>query len=82
MELNLEGFDLEDHVGGDGAFFSEEGIGQSGFGDGADFPGDAEGDLVNGPEGLLVQEGFPGAGQLQVVSHIVFGFFGLETGRW
>ena len=36
---------------------------------------------MDGPEGLVVEERFPGSGQLEVVSYIVFGFLGLETGE-
>jgi len=59
----------------------EEGIGEGRFGDGAYFPGNAEADLMNGLEGLVVQDRLLGAGQLQVMGHIAFGFLRWETGQ-
>ncbi|MGC1402872.1 MAG: hypothetical protein WA974_08080 [Thermodesulfobacteriota bacterium] len=38
----------------------KHGIGQSGFGDSADFYRDAEGDLMDGLECLVIKEGFLG----------------------
>ena len=79
--LSFEVFHFEGHVGGDGAFLVEQCVCQSGFGNGADFPGDAEADLMDGPEGLVVEERFPGAGQLEVMGHIALGFLRLEAGQ-
>ena len=59
----------------------EHGIGQSGFGDGADFSGDAEGDLMDGQEGLVIEERFLGAGELEMMDDIVFGFVRREAGH-
>ena len=79
--LSFEIFDFEDHLGGDGAFLIEHGIGEGGFGDGADFSGDAEGDLMDGCKGLVIEEGLLGAGEFKVMGDIVFGFFQAEAGH-
>ena len=81
LGLALEVFHFQHHIGGDGAFLIEEGVGEGRFGDGAYFPGNAEADLMNGLEGLVVKDRLLGAGQLQVMGHIAFGFLRLETGQ-
>ena len=54
LKLTFEAFDLEDHFGGDGTFLVEHGIGEGGFGDGAYFSWDAEGDLMDGIECVFI----------------------------
>ena len=65
--LAFEVFDFEDHLGGDGAFLVEHGVGEGLLDDGADFSGDAERDLMDGFEGMLVEDRFFGAGQFEVM---------------
>ena len=70
--LCFEAFYLEDDVGVDGAFLIEHGVSEGGFGHGADFPGDAERDLMNAIKGLFIEDGLFCAGQFKVMSDIVF----------
>jgi hypothetical protein len=77
--LSFEAFDLEDHFGGDDPFLVEHGIGEGGFGDGADFSWDAEGDLMDGIEGFFIEDGFLCAGELEVVGHVIFGLIGAKA---
>jgi len=75
--IPTQGFHSEDHLRGDGALLIEHGIGESGFGNGPYFSGDAEGALVNGLEGLLVEDGLVCTCKLEVMGEIVLGFMGI-----
>jgi hypothetical protein len=74
--LAFEVLDLEHHFRGDGAFLVEHGVGKGLLDDGADFSGDAEGDLMDHFKGMLVEDRFSCARQFEVMGDIVFGLFG------
>ena len=59
----------------------EHGEGEGLLDEGADFSGDAEGDLMNRFEGWFIQERFFGSGQFEVMGDIEFGFLGGEAGH-
>ena len=79
--LPFETFDFEYHFRRNGTFLIEHGIGEGGFSDGTDFSGDSEGDLMDGGKGLIIEEGFLGAGEFEMMEDIVFGFVGSQTGH-
>ena len=73
--LAFEVLDFQDHLGADGAFLVEQGIGQSLLDDGADLSGDAEGDLMDRIQSMIVQDRLSCASEFQVVVDIGFGLF-------
>ena len=79
--LSFEVFDSEHHLRGDGAFLIEHGVGESLLGDGSYFSWDAEAELVNGLEGLLVEDGFFGPCQGHVMRYVLSGLFRAERGH-
>jgi hypothetical protein len=54
--LSFEVFDLQDDICGYGSFLVKHGVGESGLGDGADFSGDAERELVDCIQGVLIED--------------------------
>ena len=60
-------------------FLIKHGVGEGLFYDGADFSRDAERDLMDGFEGMLVEERLFSPRQFEVMGDIVFGFFGIEA---
>ncbi len=57
----------------------EHGIGEGLLDDGADFSGDAERDLMDGFQGMIVEDRLSCARQFEVMSDIVFGLFGVKA---
>lgn len=56
--LSLEVFDLQDDFCRYSSFLIEHGIGERGLGDDADFSRDAEREIVDGTDGVFVEDGF------------------------
>ena len=79
--LSFEVFDLQDDIWGYGSFLIKHGVGESGLGDGADFSGDSEREIVDGTDGVFIEDGFRSARQFQVVEDIGFGFLPTESGH-
>ena len=79
--LSFEALYLEDDIGVDGVFLIEHGVCESGFGDGADFSRDAERDLMNAIESLVIEDRLFCAGQLKVMSDIMFALLGAQGGH-
>ena len=57
----------------------EHGVGEGLLDDGADFSGDAERDLMDGFEGMVVEERLLCTRQFEVMIDIVFGLFGSKA---
>ena len=57
----------------------EHGVGKGLLDDGADFSGDAERDLMDGLDGMLVEERLFCPCEFEVMGNIVFGLFGIKT---
>jgi len=76
--LSLEVFDLQYDFSGDGAFLVEHGVSEGSFGDGADFSGDPERELVDGLHGRWVEDGLFGACEVEVMGDVVCGFLGAD----
>jgi hypothetical protein len=79
--LSFEALYLEDDIGVDGVFLIEHGVCESGFGDGADFSRDAERDLMNAIESLVIEDRLFCAGQFEVVSDIMPALLRAERGH-
>ena len=75
---SLEGFHLEHDLRGDGSFLIEHGVCEGLLGDGADFSGDAEVELMNGFESLVIEDGLLSACKLEVMVDIGFGLLGCK----
>lgn len=58
----------------------EHGVGEGGLGESADLARDAEGDLVKGLDGLVVEEGLGGPCKLEVVGDVGPGLLEVEGG--
>lgn len=69
--LSFESFDFEDHLWRDGSLLVEHGIGEGGFSKGADFSWDAEGDLVKGLDGRVVEKRFVSACEFEVMGDVL-----------
>ena len=59
----------------------EHGVGESLLGDGADFSWDAEAELMNGLQGLLIEDRLFGPSHGHVMSNVVPGLFRAERGH-
>jgi hypothetical protein len=81
LALSFEVFDFEHHLWGDGAFLIEHGISESLLGDSADFSWYAEAELMNGLQGLLIEDRLFGSCQVHVMSHVMPGLFRAERGH-
>jgi hypothetical protein len=79
--LAFKVLDFKHHLRGDGAFLVKHGVGEGLLDDGADLSGDAERDLMDRFEGMIVKDRFSCAGQFEVMSDIVFRLFGGKAGH-
>lgn len=79
--LPFEVLYLKDHFRGDGSFVIEHGVCERLLSYGANLSWDAEADLMDGFEGLVMYDGLLGARQFEVMCHIVFALIGTEAGH-
>jgi len=79
--LPFEVFDSEHHLLGDGTFLIEHGVGESLLGDGAYFSWDAEAELMDGLEGLFIEDRLFGPSQGHMMSYVLSGLFRAERGH-